>query len=457
MVTSTEQKLQKLQARIDHLEENRRFIQNALEMVLSMADFQIDFSQTAGHARLIERAVERIQKIIPLRGCTVYLVDEETAEFVKSFCFPDNVCSDLRGHVDFMIEEGLFAWAIRERRGLTVSTPDHSQHLLLHVIANNASVQGMYIGLMQEDKTAVPDTALTLLSITLFNLANVMESLHLYQRVKNQNLLLEQKVEERTHKLNESNQNLEKAMLRQERLAKEAAQANRAKSQFLANMSHEIRTPLNGIIGCTELMLKADTRKDCQELATVSLRESEHLLHLINNILDYSKIEAGKVALERQPFELDELVQSIIGGMRLQADAKGVALKAAISPALEKAVIGDELRLRQVLINLVNNAIKFTSRGSVRLSVSPSPTAGRSGLQAICFAVTDTGIGIPEERQKAIFKPFTQVDGSTTRRYGGTGLGVSIAYQLVRLMGGRLSLKSQAGQGSTFSFAVDLE
>jgi signal transduction histidine kinase/CheY-like chemotaxis protein/HPt (histidine-containing phosphotransfer) domain-containing protein len=456
VLPATENSIEKLQARIDHLEENRRFIQNALEMVLSMADFQIDFNHTAGPQRLIEDAVARIQSIIPMKGCAVFLVDDQTAEFVNAYCCPEPLGPDLRPDVDFIIEEGFFAWAIRERRGLHVSSQDRERQFLLHVIANNSRVQGMFLGLMHEGKTALPATSLTLLSIALFNLANVMESLNFYQMVKNQNLLLEQKVSERTRKLNDSRRRLKKAMLRQERLAKEAEQANRAKGQFLANMSHEIRTPLNGIIGCTELMLKADSVVGCHELAAVAMQESEHLLHLINNVLDYSKIEDGKVVLEQHPFDLLELLQSIITGLKVHADAKGLELILQTAGRPDPKVVGDSLRLRQVLINLVNNAVKFTSQGSVTLTLSRIGDGDAPGRQRLCFAVMDTGIGIPKERQDAIFKRFTQVDASTTRRYGGTGLGMAIAYQLVELMGGHLSVESQSGQGSTFAFTIEL-
>ena len=289
-MTQASNALTKLQARIDHLEENRRFIQNALERVLSLANFNVNVNDPDGRERLLAEATQRILKIIPMRGCSIYLVDDATAEFNPVYCRPWELCPDVQAQVEFMIEEGFFAWAIRERRGLFVTSQDHRHHFLLHVIANSARVQGMFIGWMGEEGDPVPDTSLSLLSITLFNLANVMQSHDLYQMVRSQNILLEEKVARRTEKLNQSEQRLREAMAHQERLAKEAEQASQAKGQFLANMSHEIRTPLNGIIGCTELILKSESMARCRELARISLDESEHLLHLINNVLDYSKI-----------------------------------------------------------------------------------------------------------------------------------------------------------------------
>ena len=454
-MTPADNTLAKLQARIDHLEENRRFIQNALERVLSLANFDVNVNDADGRERLLAEATQRILKIIPMRGCSIYLVDDATAEFNPVFCRPWDLCPDVQAQVEFMIEEGFFAWAIRERRGLFVTSQDHQHHFLLHVIANSSRVQGMFIGWMNDGEGGqVPDTTLSLLSITLFNLANVMQSHDLYQMVRSQNLLLEEKVARRTEKLNQSEQQLREAMAHQERLAQEAEQANQAKGHFLANMSHEIRTPLNGIIGCTELILKSESLARCRELARISLDESEHLLHLINNVLDYSKIEDGKIELEQVPFDLFELMQSVVGGLRVQAEAKGIRLQIQTSGGPEPKVMGDPLRLRQVLVNLVNNAIKFTREGSVTLSVSRVTAAGTMHQQQLCFAVIDTGIGIPKERQAAIFKRFTQVDESTTRRYGGTGLGTAIAYQLVELMGGRLTVDSQPGQGTTFAFML---
>ncbi len=457
-LSQTDDQMRQLQSRVAYLEENRRFIQNALEMVLSMADYQLDFNRARGPNQLIEEAVERIKKIIPLKGCSVFLVDDRTAEFVKTYCFPETLFPDLQFQIDFLIEEGFFAWAIRERHGLHVDSKDRDHHFLLHVIANSSGVLGMFIGVLQDSRVSIPQTSMTLLSITLFNLANVMESLNLFQMVKKQNILLEQKVEERTRKLNDSKQRLKKAMLRQERLAQEAEKANLAKGQFLANMSHEIRTPLNGIIGCTELILRTEKLEECHQLAGVALNESEHLLHLISNVLDYSKIESGKIELEHQPFDLTTLLQNIMSGFKFQADTKGIELNLEVAQDVVSHVIGDTLRLRQILINLVNNAIKFTPQGSVNLSVVTSGCSEKkSGYQHLCFSVRDTGIGIPKERQAAIFERFTQADESTTRRHGGTGLGMAIANQLVTLMGAQLQLESDEGQGTTFSFCCDLE
>jgi signal transduction histidine kinase/CheY-like chemotaxis protein/HPt (histidine-containing phosphotransfer) domain-containing protein len=370
-------------------------------------------------------------------------------------CQPRSLHDLVAEQVEFMIEEGLFAWAMRERRGIFTSSSDHVHKFLVHIIANHSQVQGMFIGLLQSGRISVTDTALTLLSITLLNLANVMESMRLYQWVRNQNVILEKKVEERTWKLDRSRQKLKKAMVSLEKMAQEAEAANQAKGRFLANMSHEIRTPVNGIIGCAELMLGSDDPEYSRSLARTCLDASEHLLNLINNVLDYSRIEAGRVELEKAPIRLEELLRSVLDGLRIQAQAKGIRLALKTTGDVAPPVIGDALRLRQVLINLVNNAIKFTHQGSVTLELSEIDNSDPGG-KTLKFSVVDTGIGIPRHRQEAIFMRFTQVDQSTTRRYGGTGLGMAIAYQLVALMGGELKVDSTPGCGSTFSFDITL-
>ncbi|WP_413558917.1 ATP-binding protein [Bdellovibrio sp. HCB209] len=235
--------------------------------------------------------------------------------------------------------------------------------------------------------------------------------------------------------------------------AAKARAATYAKSVFLANMSHEIRTPLNSIIGITDTL--AETPLDGQQSSFVEIlqRANYQLMTIINDVLDLSKVEAGEIVLHMLPFSLQKVIEDIFSILEFRAKEKGLQLKFIVDPDLQEYYIGDSDRLRQVLINLLNNAIKFTHQGCVTLHVMPNTTT-RAGT--LLFSVTDTGIGVKKQNFKDIFRPFTQADPTTTRRYGGTGLGLSISQKIVSLMGGAIWLESEPEVGSTFYFTASM-
>ncbi len=292
----------------------------------------------------------------------------------------------------------------------------------------------IYVGRRQD--TPFPDTDLELLERLSDLAAAVLENASLYAA------------------LSASNAELEQALLNANELAVAANAAAQAKSDFLATMSHEVRTPLTGVLGMTELLLDTALTAEQQDFAVTIRQSAQALLAIVNDVLDFSRTESGQMTLETQPFTPRGLVAEIVRLLHPTAREKGVRLTVDTAAAVPEQVAGDALRIRQVLLNLVGNAIKFTERGSVHVQMeTASAPEGETWLR---WSVTDTGIGIEEAAQQRIFEPFTQADSSTTRRYGGTGLGLAISRRLVTIMGGEIHVTSHPGQGSRFWFELPL-
>ncbi|MDH3877577.1 MAG: ATP-binding protein [Desulfobacterales bacterium] len=430
---------EKLMARIDYLEENRRFIQNVLEMALSLGDFQENINKGYGPEHVLQEADKRISRMIPFEANAHYLVDQEKSDFNLSVCNENRLKTFIQQEVDHMIEQGYFAWAIREKRGVLISSKDHSRKFILHIIATYSRIRGMFIGLLPEKNSGIPDTSLTLLSIVLLNTANALESLEFYSLLRNQNENLEKMVEERTQTLAKYERQLQQVLKIQ------------AIGTLAGGIAHDFNNILFPIVGYTELTMDEvpDDSVAHNNLEEV-LKAAHRAKDLVQQILTFSR-QSG---LERKPVKVHLIIKEALKLLRASIPASIEIINNIDDDC--HPVMGDATQIHQVIMNLCTNAYQAMQDKGGTLEVNLSEvdvgyeeTVKKIGMQPgkhLQLLVRDEGCGMDAIVLDRIFEPYY-----TTKEQGkGTGLGLSVIHGIVKNHRGDISVTSSPGKGTTF-------
>lgn len=431
---------EKLLARIEYLEENSRLIQNALELALSLGDFQKNIKNGYSQKKILQEAEKRLGYLIPFEASSLYLVDQVKSDFVLATCVPAEKREYIERQVEYMIDNGFFAWAIRERRGLTISSHDHSRQFVLHVIATASRIRGMFVGLLPDKRHVIPDKSMLLLSIILLNTANAIESLEFYRLLRNQNVVLEKKIEERTKALARSERQLQQVMKLQ------------AIGTLAGGIAHDFNNILFPIVGYTELTLDdvpagSQARQNLEEILKATNRAKE----LVQQILTFSRQNCQ----ERKHLRVQYLIKEALKLLRATIPAS-IEIKCEVDENCG-TIMGDPTQIHQVIMNLCTNSFHALQQkgGSLHVSLKEVDISYQETIERVTLkpgkhlqlTVRDTGHGMEPEVLERIFEPYY-----TTKEQGkGTGLGLSMIHGIVNHHGGEITVESQPDKGSTFN------
>lgn len=437
---SPDREKEELRARLEQLEEINRGNRIAIDQLLSLGDFQAKLTPDQDMEEILAATRAHLFRMVPLRAIGFLMVDPLDQDFNLVSCEPESYRPTLERQIAHHTESGSFAWSLSQSRAALVPAEDSKDTVMFHGLESSSGILGVVAGLLENDELSLDDTLLATIALVCFNCAQALENSQLYRRIKETNRNLEEVVVQRTKSL---------------RAALERANAAvTAKNEFLANISHEIRTPMNAIVVVTDLLLESKLDDEQRENIHVVKESADSLLRVIDDILDVARMEAGKLELEGRPFSLRDCVNDVLVCHFPTSARKGLTLFREIESKIPDRLWGDGARLAQVLHHMLDNAVKFTEEGKVRLGVKLHRQIGQD--LTLHFCVEDSGPGIAEDKRELIFESFTQADSSSTRRHGGTGLGLAICSNLVRLMGGKLWVKSEVGKGSRFHFTVNL-